>query len=92
MDLHGTIDFLGRAFAITQNKRGPTPFIVGAASRRDSTSNRRSGVPPRFLNYLTRLKAIAVTISRAIDGSQVTIAGFRLNTWPEFAIISLARK
>ncbi len=46
----------------------------------------------RTLSYLTRLKASAVTISRAIDGSQVTIAGFRLNTWPEFAIISLARK
>ncbi len=46
----------------------------------------------RTLFYLTRLKASAVTISNAIDGIQVTIAGFRLNTWPEFAIISLARK
>jgi hypothetical protein len=42
--------------------------------------------------YLTRLKASTVTINRAIDGTQVTIAGFRLNTWPVFAIISLARK
>ena len=58
---------------------------------RTSMSKRASSYDTNLI-YLTRLSANAVTISSAIDGSQVTIAGFRLNTWPEFAIISLARK
>ena len=45
-----------------------------------------------LIPHFTRLNAKTVTITNAKDGSQVTIAGFRSNTCPEFASISLARK
>lgn len=74
--LHGTTLSSGVPAAIINSRQDAAPTI-GAG---------------RLTAYLTLLSANAVTTSNASDGTQVTMAGFRLNTWPVFAIISLARK
>src|SRR5690606_1885537 len=71
--------------------RAPNPPPAGERVTAPGSA-RRARPAAALLLQRTRLSANTVTRTSAIDGSQVTSAGFRLNTCPEFASISLARK